>query len=242
MRKPFHPPIAGEVHRPTSLEKGFIYGSKAIAGFGNRDFYVAVIPVQQARKIIIANHYSGTIVNNSYVNLGVHLDGRLEGVLQFGYALNPHRVKHIVANTEKGEYLELNRMWLSDRAPHSSESRAISHAFKYIARAMPMVKWVQSFADERCGRLGVVYQASNFLFVGSHKTSFYELDGSTYHEMLLTAHRKGGGRGVHLRANIDRARRRSCRQFRYIYFIKKRYRKDLRLRPRPYPKPDQQAS
>ncbi|WP_455550262.1 Mom family adenine methylcarbamoylation protein [Bilophila wadsworthia] len=35
---------------------------------------------------------------------------------------------------------------------------------------------MQSFADERCGRLGVVYQASNFLLrmVSSGTSSWYE--------------------------------------------------------------------
>ncbi|KAA5605140.1 hypothetical protein F1188_12740 [Roseospira marina] len=53
---------------------------------------------------------------------------------------------------------------------------------------------MQSFADERCGRLSVVYQAANVLFLGSHLIAFYTLDGETYHEMLLTAHRKAGQR------------------------------------------------
>lgn len=74
---------------------------------------------------------------------------------------------------------------------------------------------------------------------GSHRTSFYELDGETYHEMLLTAHAKGGQRGAHLRANLGRAAKRTFRQFRYIFFVKPRYRRDLRLRPQPYPKPAQ---
>ena len=54
-------------------------------------------------------------------------------------------------------------MWLSDDAPRNSESRAISYAVKYIRKACPSVVWIQSFADERCGGLGVVYQAANFL-------------------------------------------------------------------------------
>jgi len=122
-------------------------------------------------------------------------------------------------------------------APRNSESRALSYAMKCLKRACPSVRWVQSFADERCGRLGVVYQAANFLFLGSHLTTFYSLDGETYHQMLLTAHRKGGQRGAFLRANLDRAARHRLRQYRYIFFLKPSARRDLRMRPRPYPKP-----
>jgi len=182
-------------------------------------------------------HYSHRVVNNSYLHLGVYLDGALEGVLQFGYALCPARAGKVVADTVQGEYLELNRMWLSDVAPRNSESRAISYAVKYIRRACPSVAWIQSFADERCGGLGVVYQAANFLYLGSHRTTFYMLDGETYHDMLLTAHRKGGQRGAYLRANLHRAEKRTLRQFRYIFFLKRAWMKRLRMSVQPYPKP-----
>ncbi len=85
--------------------------------------------------------------------------------------------------------------------------------------------------------MGVVYQASNFLYCGHHYTTFYELDGSFYHEMLLTAHRKGGGRGRHLRANLDRAKKHRFRQFRYVFFVRRRWRRRLKLEVQPYPKP-----
>ena len=116
------------------------------------------IPCATAREIIRREHYSHSVVNNSYVNLGVFLEGAIVGVLQWGYALNPARAGKGVANTTQGQYLELNRMWLSDDAPRNSESRAISYSLKYIRRACPSVAWVQSFADERCQELGVVYQ------------------------------------------------------------------------------------
>jgi hypothetical protein len=128
-------------------------------------------------------------------------------------------------------------MWLSDSAPRNSESRAISYAIKYIRRACPSVAWIQSFADERCGGLGVVYQAANFLFIGSHKTAFFELDGGMYHEMLLTAHQKGGQRGHYLRTNLHRAVRKEFKQFRYIFFLKRDWIRRLKMSVKPYPKP-----
>jgi len=240
-RKPHHPPIPGTIRRPSGDTPGYIYGSEALAGFGCRDFYVATIPRRQAVEMILAHHYSRRIVNNSYVHLGVFLDGELVGVLQFGYALNPACASKVVANTGNTEYLELNRMWLDDRAPRNSESRAISYSMKFLKRACPAVRWVQSFAYERCGRWSAVYQASSFLYLGSHWTRFYELDGETFHEMLLTAHKKGGQRGDYLRQNIHRATSRRLRQFRYIFFLKPAFKRDLRLRPQPYPKPPAEA-
>ena len=236
-RPAHHPPVAGHIHQPTSDDPGYLYAGGSVGGFGCRDFYVAQVPRPQAVDIIRRNHYSRRVVAHSYVHLGVFISGALVGVLQFGYALNPHRASFVVANTGTTEYLELNRMWMDDSAPRNTESRAIAYAIRYIKRALPQVRWIQSFADERCGRWGVVYQAANFLYCGSHTTEFYELDGQVYHEMLLTAHAKGGQRGVYLRANLDRAVRRKLRQFRYVFFIQPKYRRDLRLKVQPYPKP-----
>lgn len=241
-RKPHHPPIPGIIRAPTTDDPGYIYGTLGLAGFGRRAFYVATIPRAQAVQTILARHYSRRIVANSYVHLGIYQEGQCIGVMQFGYALNPRGIGRIVAGTQVDEYLELNRMWLDDIAPRNSESQAIAYAVRFIRRACPKVRWIQSFADERCGRWGVVYQAANFLYLGSHMTEFWELDGETYHRMLLTAHGKCGVRGVHLKANLHRATCRRLRQFRYIYFIQRKYLRDLRLRPQPYPKPTPQQA
>lgn len=237
MRKPHHPPDPGDYRPPDGDAPGAIAGEKAAAGYGAADLYVAVIPRHLAVRLIREHHYARSVVLNSYVHLGVFHGGSLRGVLQWGYALNPARASHVVAGTGSTDYLELNRMWLSDLCPRNSESRAIGYALAYIRRALPQVRWVQSFADERCGRLGVVYQAANFLYVGCHETVFYEIDGEWFHVMLRTAHKKMGQRGERLRAGMDRAKVHRLRQFRYVRFLHQGARKHLRLRVLPYPKP-----
>ena len=51
-------------------------------GFGTADYFVAQIPCATAREIVRREHYSHSVVNNSYVNLGVFLEGAIVGVLQ----------------------------------------------------------------------------------------------------------------------------------------------------------------
>ena len=124
-RPAHHPPIPGEITRPRHHTPGYIEGSLGLAGFGTRNFYVATIPRPQAVEIILANHYSGSIVNNCYVHLGVFIKGELLGVMQFGYMMNPRRMEKVVAGTGVTEYLELNRMWLDDKAaPQQREPSA----------------------------------------------------------------------------------------------------------------------
>jgi hypothetical protein len=211
--------------------------SGRVVGYADDGFEVRVIPAATARDIIRRNHYSGTVVNNSYVHLGVIHQGRLAGVLQWGYAMNPNSGARVVPGTANRGYLELNRMWLSDAIPRNGESKAISYALRFIRQAYPMVRWVQSFADERCRGLGVVYQAANFLYAGYHVSTFYELDGVWYHSICRNAVKRGGRRGMHLRANLDRATVHKLRQFRYLAFLDPRARAACRLTILPYPKP-----
>lgn len=136
--------------------------------------------------------------------------------------------------TVQAQYMELNRMWLDDKAPRNSENQAISYAIKYIKKACPTVTWIHSFAVERCRGLGVVCQASNFVYCGYHYTNFYELDGETYHDMMRT--RKDCKRAIYLQSNIARAHKHCLRQFRYIFFIKNDWQKRPKFKIQPYPK------
>ena len=153
--------------------------------------------------------------------------------------MNPASADSVVAGTAMNEYLELNRMWLDDIAPRNSESRALAASIRLIRRVRPAVKWIQSFADERCGLFGTVYQAAGFTYHGEHRGVFWELDGEFYHNSLVT-----NGRTAHMprpsfiRANLDRATRRTLRQFRYLRFLKPRFARGCRHPVRPFPKPD----
>ncbi len=212
-------------------------GKGETIGFGEPDFYIRQIERRLANEIIAANHYSGRVTIGSTLHLGIYVGGRMLGVLQYGYALNYHSAGSVVTGTLPSEYLELNRMWLDDRAPRNSESRALGCSIRFIRRARPAVKWIQSFADERCGLCGTVYQAAGFSFHGSHVSRFYELDGEWYHKLLLTHKANNGPRARRIKEGIDRATAHDLRQFRYLKFLKPRFAKGCRYPVKPFPKP-----
>ena len=220
-----------------------MFGAREVVGFGDDAFMVREIPRDVANAVIVANHYSGKFYAASYVPLGLFIGGAMVGVLQYGYAMNPASADSVVAGTMMSEYLELNRMWIDDIAPRNTESRAISCSIKFIRGRLPKIKWIQSFADERCGLFGTVYQAAGFTFHGEHSSVFWELDGETFHNIIATAKHRAvtGSKGEHLQANISRATRFELRQFRYLKFLKPRFAKGCRHPVRPYPKPDYAA-
>ena len=87
-----------------------------------------------ANRIIRENHYSKSICFAPSVNLGIFWKGMLCGVAQFGSGINPKGSTKWVDGSTHHQFLEFNRMWLSDVAPHNSESKAIGLIFNGLER------------------------------------------------------------------------------------------------------------
>jgi hypothetical protein len=216
-----------------------LYGEPDCIGFGNDEFYIKEIPKKISNQIIIKNHYAKKVAGfaTTYIYLGVFENGNLLGSLQYGFMMNPAAAKNIVDGTGIYEHLELNRMWLSDEIKIIyPESRAISFSIKYIKRKFPKIKWIQSFADERCGGFGIVYQACSFNYYGEHTSDFYSLDGEYVHKIALTHHADKRPLYLKIRARKDELQKESLRQFRYIKFLNQKWKKKCLLKQMPYPK------
>ena len=213
-----------------------LFGSREIIGFGSDSFCIKEIERNKANEIIVKNHYSKKFYNATYIHLGVYINFELLGILQFGYAMNPASAGSIVEGTELNQYLELNSMWLDDKAPRNSESMAISYCVRYIRSKFPKIKWIQSFADERCGGFGFVYQGANFEFYGEHISTFWTLDNEVYHNSLMTRNPKLSKAAAFLQENKEKATFENLRQFRYIYWIDQSWKKKILLKKQPYPK------
>ena len=223
--------------------KGYIYsdqmamfGDKEIIGYGVDDFYVKEIPKKISKELIIKNHYSHKVCNDAttHIHLGCFIKDELLGCLQFGYAMNPQSAKSVVEGTELNQYKELNRMWFDDKAERNTESKAIAYSIKYIKGKFKTVKWIQSFADERCGGLGIVYQACSFNFYGEHLSTFWNFEGETFHNSLITNNNRSKKAELEKRGFKEKATKETLRQFRYIKFLDSRWAKKCKHKEKPY--------
>lgn len=75
---------------------------------------VKPISASDANRIVRALHYSGKVVKNSQVHLGVFMDGKCGGAMQFGPSLDKRKIQGLVAGTLWNEFIELNRMAFAD--------------------------------------------------------------------------------------------------------------------------------
>jgi len=131
-----------------------------------KDIVLKPIDSTTANALVKRLHYSGKVVNNSQLHIGVFLGPRLEGAMQFGPSLDKRKIVGLVEGTGWNEFIELNRMAFSDRLPRNSESRAIAVAMRILRKHAPHLKWVVTFADgAQCGD-GTIYRASGFLLTG----------------------------------------------------------------------------
>ena len=152
-----------------------------------KDLRVAPIRAADAVAAVKRLHYSGKVVNNSQLHLGVFLDGRLEGVMSFGPSLDKRKIQGLVRETPWNGFIELNRMAFSERLPRNSESRAIGVAMRMIRATYPHIQWVVSFADgTQCGD-GTIYRASGFVLtaINTSKNLARLPSGSVIHKMTL---------------------------------------------------------
>jgi len=210
----------------------------------NERFDVRRVGKKWADAYISQRHYSGSAVWSSHSHFSVEDEtGKVWGVLQFGPSMNPKATAKVMEGLEPRGLVELNRMVFEESHPANLVSWAISRAIRLVCQAKPYVEVFQSFADERCGKMGGVYQAANFLFLGSHRTEFYFLDGEWFHRSLLgrgVVDCRGWGSGPkaeRLRNGRERAERHEFTQYRYVLPVSKRARESLTARALPYPKP-----
>jgi hypothetical protein len=179
-----------------------------------KDLRVAPIRAADANKLVKRLHYSGKVVPNSQVHLGVFLGDRLEGAMQFGPSINKKGTINIVEGTSWNGFIELNRMAFSERLPRNSESRAIAVAMRLLRKHYPHLEWVVSFADgTQCGD-GTIYRASGFVLTDIRVSDALRVNPATGETMhVIQAH--------HLKVSKEFRSWKPLEgyQLRYVYFL-----------------------
>ena len=206
-----------------------------------KDIFVAPISAKDANELVRKVHYSGKIVPNSQLHLGVFLNDKLEGVMQFGPSMDKRKTLGMVEGTMWNGFLELNRMAFSQALPRNSESRAIAIAMRLIKKNYPHIEWIISFADAtQCGD-GTIYRASGFLLTGIkvNKTILRMPTGEIISDKTLNNSNyklKGQSAGFWKKNGAQPLR---GFQLRYIYFINPEARKRLSVPVLPFSKIDE---
>ena len=145
---------------------------------------VKPITYQQAKALIIPNHYSHrmpTAVKHSY---GLFEGGLMVGAITFGRPSSPQVARSAVKENLRSFVLELSRLVITVSTPNAA-SKLIGLSLRLLPRPFIVV----SFADKSQSHVGYVYQATNFFFAGESRPhdSEYIIDGKRVHPRTLAA-------------------------------------------------------
>lgn len=180
-------------------------------------------------------HYSRVMPKSKLVKFGVWEDDRFIGVVIFGvgatYTIGePYGLKQT-------EVCELVRVALSDH--ESPVTRVISLATKMLKRCNPGLRLIVSYADQKEGHLGIIYQAGNWVFSGDSFDNWIKVRGAIKHRRALSL-AYGTNSLEWIKANIDpRAKRVEMpAKHKYLYPLDRAMRKQIESLSKPYPKRD----
>ena len=202
------------------------------------DYKIKPITYQEAMAIVVERHYlHRKCPVSSAFGLVERLSGEIVGVVTYGVSPSSTLLRGICGPEEYQNVYELNRLWVDDRVPKNGESYLVSNSMKTLNKEI-----IVSFADTSQGHVGIIYQATNFLYTGlSSKFRDPKVKGkenqhhATYANGLTNAQviEKFGADNVYF---VDRPRK-----HRYIYFNcsktrRKELIKKLRYQILPYPK------
>jgi adenine modification enzyme len=202
------------------------------------NIYIQQIQPKLANDLICKNHYSGTVAKGVVYHLGIFVEHRLLGVAQFGYGIRPKDTCKWVNGTNSDEYLELNRLWISDELGMNAESKSISLCLKWVKKNNPKIKWIISFADGMMGKVGTIYQATNFIYTGFRKDGGMWLtkEGERLHSISIW-HKHGTiNRGILEGIYGKPLYKVFGGQHRYFYFYDRKQIRNLIVPHLPYPK------
>lgn len=186
-------------------------------------YKIKEISKESALEMIKKYHYSNTLPKINKYFVGFYLQDELVGVVTLGWGTRPrHTIQRIFPSLDTKDYLEIGRMCMTEEMPRNSESQMISQLIKWIKLNIPELKVLFTWADGMVGKVGYVYQASNFLYAGYSGGEMYMKDGVKMHVRQMKSFLIP--EGVHDDRITVRPTKEQMKQFGIQHFKGKQYR------------------
>ena len=142
-----------------------IWGETVTIKSNFQQFFIQTIDKKIAKDIIITNHYTHKWTSCRYA-LGLFNNNKLVGVAIYGFPVGRRTVKSISSILENSDVLELTRLWINDSEGYNTESWFIGQTFKWL-KNNTKIKVLISYSDPNQHHLGIIYQATNWLYQGN---------------------------------------------------------------------------
>lgn len=155
-----------------------------------KDFTVTPCSIKDIRCFIEQWHYSGDVngVKTKYC-FKLEYEHTLIGAAVFADLGMANVWKKYAQN--RTDLVELRRLCCIDDTPKNTESYFIGHCLRWLKKNTT-VKKVISYADMDFGHKGVIYQATNFSYLGmTKKGKVIIFNGKRYHDKTIRTYHNG---------------------------------------------------
>lgn len=143
-------------------------------------YHIKAISYEVAMAIVTTKHYLRRTAPCS-IAFGLYCGLNLRGVICYGTPSSAPLRRGIAGPENASNVVELTRLWVCDSVPRNGESFLIGRTLKRSGKEL-----VVSFAEPDQGHLGVVYQATNWLYTGlSAKHTNWVVKGQEKHCQTL---------------------------------------------------------
>jgi hypothetical protein len=203
------------------------------------DSTIKQLDSKSATKMVVENHYLHRRASTMFA-YGLFDGEEMIGCVIYGKPASNALCVGVCGPDESSKVLELTRLWIKDGTPKNTESFLIGRSLRLLPKDKDIIV---SYAEIGAGHIGVVYQATNWIYTGlSDKHVEWKLDGksASHSRHLFDEHGGVNGAKAYFGERLERHER--PRKHRYVYFNtnNKWRRRDLntklRYRPQPYPK------
>lgn len=145
-----------------------------------QDYSIRQIDYRAAMEVIVREHYLHRKAPCS-VAFGLFLGDDLKGVVCYGTPSSAPLRSGIAGPSNASNVVELTRLWVCDSVPRNGESFLIGNTVGKAGKEI-----VVSYAEIQQGHLGIVYQATNWLYTGlSAKRTNWTIAGMDKHCQTL---------------------------------------------------------
>ena len=202
------------------------------------NYIIRQIDYKTAMDMIVREHYLHRKAPCS-VAFGLFFCDELKGVICYGTPSSAPLRRGIAGEENACNVVELTRLWICDSVPRNGESFLIGRT---VARAGKEI--VVSYAEIQQGHLGVVYQATNWIYTGlSAKRTNWTIEGIDKHCQTLAD--KYTVKEIRDKYGDKFSLQDRPRKHRYVYLNAKGSRRDelllaLKYKKQPYPKAESQ--
>jgi hypothetical protein len=139
------------------------------------------IPAWTAQSLVVRHHYLHRKAPCSVAFGLLDPDANIRGVVIYGTPSSAPLRSGIAGPEYADKVCELTRLWIDDAVPRNGESYLIGNTVRKAGKPI-----VVSFAEIEQGHVGIVYQATNWLYTGlSAKRTNWTIDGDARHCQTL---------------------------------------------------------